>query len=115
MHFLLEIKKYLAGEVTPEAFAETIKSLVDQHGIVIPLNDTPIGGWVRPAGEGARPIKQVRFCHLTRPEREQTAVGARAKERWIGLRLHWFYHSCLYPSIEKSQNLTGYFPGRLPL
>jgi hypothetical protein len=74
MHFLLEIKKYLAGEVTPEAFAETIKCLVDQHGIVIPLNDTPIGGWVRPAGEG-RPIKQVRFCPLTHPNSEPTTVG----------------------------------------
>lgn len=35
------IRRYLVGEVTPEELAEGIKQLVDQHGVVVPLQEHP--------------------------------------------------------------------------
>uniref|UniRef100_A0A6U2FSV7 Uncharacterized protein n=1 Tax=Hemiselmis andersenii TaxID=464988 RepID=A0A6U2FSV7_HEMAN len=46
--FLAEMRRYADQAVSPEDFAETIKGLVDEFGVVVPLNDMPVGGWHRP-------------------------------------------------------------------
>jgi len=61
---LSHIRQYLSGESTPEEFADVIKDLVDEHGIVIPLNDMPIGGWERPSWES----EEIKTVSVLEPE-----------------------------------------------
>jgi len=53
---LTVIRRYTSGELTPEDLAESIKTLVDQHNVVIPLQDAPTSSGV---GESGAPASRL--------------------------------------------------------